>query len=631
MGKITKTLVAFAFITGQLFYSCSSNSEESEIKNENGTYENGLVTIIESGSMLRLIGSNYLVIPALKIVGPINGTDIYYLREMMTDGKLINLDLADAMIVKGGIEYHKNCSTQDNVIGRSMFEYTNLKSVTLPKKTVSIHENAFSQCNDLKEVIIPENSKIDSINEGAFYGCAKIKLFDMPKNLTYIGDMAFKDCSNLKQISFPEGLEYIGSWAFEGCYELQDGVSIPSSINYIGDHAITHTDSIVIHATTPPEIVEIPFNSMVRIYVPFNSVAKYKNHEQWGKYKIYYIGEEVDTDDESHPVPPTIEVPIVVDTMEVNPTNIEVAYIGGKITFTTTTNQNYIVASTADWITIDNDGRALTATYAVTATVATNEGEAREGRISVTFADESTTVKEVIVKQAAYIEPQPEYVVDEHGYATFTHQGFNFKIKESDYNSSRKGKDAVKYIKEDLDHIVSIIPEEALEVMRKRPIWLEKNNTANSSAAWYHTWAGYPESIGDLKEKGKCVEITNFSNYISWSDQNQPLMVLHELCHLYHDQGLGGDRNQTINEAYKNAKDNGLYAEGWYRYNINQTSQSQWTKTTDVYCMVTVWEYFAELCEAYWGENDYYPFNYEQLKEHDPVGFAMMESIWGAK
>ncbi|MBE6334349.1 MAG: hypothetical protein E7071_05945 [Bacteroidales bacterium] len=228
-------------------------------------------------------------------------------------------------------------------------------------------------------------------------------------------------------------------------------------------------------------------------------------------------------------------------------------------------------------------------------------------------------------------EPQPEYVVDEHGYATFTHQGFNFKIKESDYNSSRKGKDAVKYIKEDLDHIVSIIPEEALEVMRKRPIWLEKNNTANSSAAWYHTWAGYPESIGDLKEKGKCVEITNYSKYISWSDQNQPLMVLHELCHLYHDQGLGGDRNQEINKAYKNAKDNGLYTTGWYRANTKYTSQSQWTKTTDVYCMVTVWEYFAELCEAYWGENDYYPFNYEQLKEHDPVGFAMMESIWGAK
>lgn len=225
---------------------------------------------------------------------------------------------------------------------------------------------------------------------------------------------------------------------------------------------------------------------------------------------------------------------------------------------------------------------------------------------------------------------EAEYIVDAHGYATFTHEGFDFKIKLEDTQTS-SGKKAIKYMREDLDHIVSIIPENALKVMRKKPIWMEKNNKNNPSAAWYHTWAGYPESIGDLKEKGKCVEITNFNYYMSWSDQNQPMMVLHELCHLYHDQGLGGENNQAIKKAYQNAKKEGLYTRGWYRSNTKFTSQSQWTSTTDVYCMVTVWEYFAELCEAYWGENDYYPFNYDQLKEHDPVGFAMMESIWGAK
>ncbi len=31
-------------------------------------------------------------------------------------------------------------------------------------------------------------------------------------------------------------------------------------------------------------------------------------------------------------------------------------------------------------------------------------------------------------------------------------------------------------------------------------------------------------------------------------------MVLHELCHLYHDQGLGGENNQIIKQAYQNAK-----------------------------------------------------------------------------
>lgn len=153
---------------------------------------------------------------------------------------------------------------------------------------------------------------------------------------------------------------------------------------------------------------------------------------------------------------------------------------------------------------------------------------------------------------------------------------------------------------------------------------MERNNTYNSSAAQYHTWEGYPESIGDIKEKGKCVEITNYDYYISWTDINQPLMVLHELCHLYHDQGLGGENNQIIKQAYQNAKEKELYKTGWYRGNTNYTAPNQWTKTNDVYCMVTVWEYFAELCEAYWGENDYYPFNKEQLKEHDTEEFKMM-------
>lgn len=227
-------------------------------------------------------------------------------------------------------------------------------------------------------------------------------------------------------------------------------------------------------------------------------------------------------------------------------------------------------------------------------------------------------------------EEEKEYTVDNHGYATYVHNGFTFKMKLENIKTTR-GIEAIQHMKKDLDHIASIIPSEPLKTMRNKPIWMEKSHQYSTSAAWYHTWAGYPESIGDLKEKGKCVEITNYDYYISWSDLNQPLMVLHELCHLYHDQGLGGENNKAIKDAYENAKAEGLYKEGWYRSNTNHTNQNQWTKTTDVYCMTTVWEYFAELCEAYWGENDYYPFNYEQLKEHDPVGFAMLESIWGKK
>jgi len=49
------------------------------------------------------------------------------------------------------------------------------------------------------------------------------------------------------------------------------------------------------------------------------------------------------------------------------------------------------------------------------------------------------------------------------------------------------------------------------------------------------------------------------------------------------------------------------------------------------YAMNDQMEYFSEICEAYWGENDYYPFNYEDLKEYDTQGFALMEKVWGKR
>jgi hypothetical protein len=40
-------------------------------------------------------------------------------------------------------------------------------------------------------------------------------------------------------------------------------------------------------------------------------------------------------------------------------------------------------------------------------------------------------------------------------------------------------------------------------------------------------------------------------------------------------------------------------------------------------------EYFAELSEAYFWVNDFYPFVRAELREHDPAGYAAVEAAWG--
>ena len=215
------------------------------------------------------------------------------------------------------------------------------------------------------------------------------------------------------------------------------------------------------------------------------------------------------------------------------------------------------------------------------------------------------------------------------GFYTLEHEGFKFKIREEVYETPA-AQSAISHLKEDLTEINQLIPEAALKVMKRNPIWLEKDLT--DGAAWYHNnrdWLA-EQSVKDsryMTAKWHCVELCNYVHYVSWSDQNQPYMVLHELCHLYHDQALaGGFENPDVKAAYNHAKNSGMYKNKPYRLD------SKTVYNIDVaYAMNDQMEYFSEICEAYWGENDYYPFNYEDLKEYDTQGFALMEKVWGKR
>ena len=40
-------------------------------------------------------------------------------------------------------------------------------------------------------------------------------------------------------------------------------------------------------------------------------------------------------------------------------------------------------------------------------------------------------------------------------------------------------------------------------------------------------------------------------------------------------------------------------------------------------------EYFAELSEAYFGTNDFFPFVRAELKNHDPEACKLLRKLWG--
>jgi hypothetical protein len=160
------------------------------------------------------------------------------------------------------------------------------------------------------------------------------------------------------------------------------------------------------------------------------------------------------------------------------------------------------------------------------------------------------------------------------------------------------------------------IPPHALAKLKAVRIWLERDDPKFPGGA-YHPSRQWLVEHGFNPDKAKCVELGNAHNFLSWSKE-QPMMVLHELAHAYHDQVLGYD-DPDIRDAYEHAKGSGIYD---HVLRINGHVERAYAMNNDQ-------EYFAELSEAYFGTNDFFPFVRAEIKQHDPRMFDVLKKVWG--
>lgn len=159
------------------------------------------------------------------------------------------------------------------------------------------------------------------------------------------------------------------------------------------------------------------------------------------------------------------------------------------------------------------------------------------------------------------------------------------------------------------------VPEPALEKLREVPIWLEAESK-KVICACYHPSKKWLSENGFNTEKARSVEIGNPDNFLSWT-LDQPSMVLHELAHAYHHRVLGYD-NPDIKSAYDRAVESKSY-ESVLRNN-GQNARA--------YALNNDQEYFAELTEAYFGTNDFYPFVRAEIMPHDPQMYETLKKLW---
>jgi hypothetical protein len=137
---------------------------------------------------------------------------------------------------------------------------------------------AFEDCENLKSINVAKDNSHYCSENGVLFDITKKRLiqcpggikgnYAIPDGVTTIGKTAFWYCTGLTSVTIPNSVTTIGEWAFWGC----TGLTI-----------------LTIENATPPEVRGGPFEGIsenITIYVPAESVEKYKAAEGWSDMRI---------------------------------------------------------------------------------------------------------------------------------------------------------------------------------------------------------------------------------------------------------------------------------------------------------------------------------------------------------
>ena len=180
----------------------------------------------------------------LKVTGVINGTDIKYIRSLVTAGTVTSLDWSEVRIVSGGEAYYGSHKTSNDIIGENMFyECSTLEAMVLPTTITTIQTNAFARTG--------------------------LKAIDIPGSVTTIGGDAFAYCGSLETVVIGKKVK-----------QLNQGVFFSSAVK-----------KTYVKPITPPSVPAYLFSSNPQIYVYTGAVSDYKV-SGWKDYGTIYGGLE---------------------------------------------------------------------------------------------------------------------------------------------------------------------------------------------------------------------------------------------------------------------------------------------------------------------------------------------------
>lgn len=179
------------------------------------------------------------------------------------------------------------------------------------------------------------------------------------------------------------------------------------------------------------------------------------------------------------------------------------------------------------------------------------------------------------------------------------------------------GETSLRFLEAKLFEITVVVPPQRLAQLQKVRIVLDLS-CGDLQSMQYHPSADWLVANGYPATLEKCVHLPRAADVATKRNINeQPWVILHELAHAFHDQFLSFDHPEvmTAYERYQRSGqgDKTLLYDGSLVRHYGLTDQK---------------EFFAEMTEAFFGSNDFYPFNRAELKQVDPQLEKLLSQIW---
>jgi len=182
-----------------------------------------------------------------------------------------------------------------------------------------------------------------------------------------------------------------------------------------------------------------------------------------------------------------------------------------------------------------------------------------------------------------------------------------------EFEKNAKYTQGLDRIKKDIESLNHLVPQKTLSLWATDTIWVDTAETT----------IFYQKSNLKNNLSAKII-ISNPSTYLQKVTDIHPAYLLHHIALLHFDKYLGINSKNDFTKHYYSIKAQKYTSV--YKTNGTKLIQNQKPDAS-----ISVEKYFAELSEAYFIENDFYPFDYQDLKRYDNSAFLTLENIYGQR